>query len=238
MPTKHAPDGHNVRVMRLALPTRARTASVAVLVSSALILSGCGTDSEKKPSAKPSVDLPTGNVDVPEGVTLTEAGTELAFGETATVAYQPNTKRSSVLELTVRSVQTGQISDLAAYQLDAASKRSTPYYARVQVKNVGSGDLSRAAVVVYAVDTTNSLVQPVSFNNVFKKCPSTRLPDGFTQGKSASVCLTYLIPKSRKLVEMSYRPLQEFAAITWKGAIKPAPVKPAKKPNKKKKAQN
>jgi len=40
------------------------------------------------------------------------------------------------------------------------------------------------------------------------------------------------------LVEMSYRPLQEFAPIIWKGTIKPAPVPKTKKPNKKKKAQN
>jgi hypothetical protein len=81
-------------------------------------------------------------------------------------------------------------------------------------------------------------VQPVSFNNVFKKCPSTRLPAGFTTGKSASVCLTYLIPNGRTLVEMSYRPLQEFAPIVWKGTIKSAPPLKAKKPAKKKKAQN
>ena len=224
--------------MRLALPPRARAAFVALLVVPALVLSGCGADNEKKPSAEPSVDLPTGNVDVPEGVTLTKAGTELAFGEAATVAYQPNTQRSSVLEITVASVQTGAIADLAAYQLGTEYKRSTPYYARVQVKNVGSGDLSRAALLVYAVDSTNSLVQPVSFNNVFKPCPYTRLPAGFTAGKVASVCLTYLIPKDRKLVKMSYRPLQEFAPITWTGTVKPAPVKKTKKPAKKKKAQN
>jgi hypothetical protein len=229
-------------VTRLALPPRARTAFVAVLLAPALALSACGTDSEKKPSAKPSVDLPTGNVDIPEGVTLTKAGTELAFGETATVAYQPNTQKSSVLELTVDSVQTGRIPDLAAYQLDAESKKSTPYYARVRVKNVGSGDLSGAAVLVYAVDTSNALVQPVSFNNTFAKCPSTRLPAGFTEGKSAAVCLTYLLRPGQRLVEMSYRPLQEFAPIVWKGTIKPAPpVKnklPAKKNKQKKQAQN
>lgn len=238
MPTKHPADGHNVRVTRLALPQRARTAFIALLVAPALALAGCGADNDEKPSAKPSVDLPTGNVDVPEGVTLTKAGTELAFGETATVAYQPNTQKSSVLELTVDSVQTGRISDLAAYGLKPAEKTSTPYYARVRVKNVGSGDLSGAALIVYAVDTTNSLVQPVTFNNVFTKCPSKRLPAGFTTGKSAGVCLTYLIPRGRKLVEMSYRPLQEFAPIIWKGTIKPAPVPKTKKPNKKKKAQN
>jgi hypothetical protein len=212
---------------------------VAVLVASALVLSACGADSDKKPTAKPSVDLPTANVDVPAGVTLTKAGTALPFGQTATVAYEQNAQRSSVLELTVDSVQKGRIADLGAYQLDATSKKSTPYYAHVRAKNVGTGDLSHAIAPAYAVDSTNALVQAVTFNNSFTKCPSTSLPNGFTAGKSASLCLAYLIPAGRTLVQMSYRPLQQYEPITWKGTIKPVPTaKPTKKPKKpKKKAQ-
>jgi hypothetical protein len=221
-----------VRVTRSARPQRARTALIAALVAPALVLAACGADTEKKPSAKPSTDLPTGNVEVPSGVTLTKAGTGLKFGETATVAYEPNTKRSSVLELTVVSVQAGRISDLAAYQLDDATKKSRPYYARVRVKNVGTGDLSRAAIPLYAVDSSNSLVLPSSFNNTFAKCPSTPLPAGFTSGKTTSGCLTYLVPPGKTLVMMSFRPLQAFEPITWKGTITPAA---ATKPTKKKK---
>jgi hypothetical protein len=207
---------------------------VAVLLVPALVLSACGSEtSDKKPKAEPSVDLPTGNVDVPSGVTLTKAGTQLKFGETATVAYQQNAQRSSVLQLTVQSVKRGLIKDLAAYQLDDASKKSTPYYARVQVKNVGTGDLSRAVAPIYAVDSTNSLVQAVSFNNTFTKCPSTPLPTGFTGGKTASLCLTYLVPAGRSVTEMSYRPLQQYEPITWKGTITSILVKPSKKQTKK-----
>src|SRR4051812_31259723 len=186
MPTKRPACGHNVRVTRSVLALRARTALIAGLVAPALVLSACGADSDKKPAASPTVDLPTGDVDVPSGVTLTKAGTELKFGETATVAYQQNSQRSSVLQLTVTAVQKGRITDLAAYQLDAASKKSTPYYAHVTVKNAGKGDLSHAIAPIYAVDSTNALVQAVSFNNTFQKCPSTTLPTGFTAGKSAN----------------------------------------------------
>jgi hypothetical protein len=226
-------------VTRSVLALRARTALIAGLIAPALVLSACGADSDKKPAASPTVDLPTGNVDVPSGVTLTKAGTELKFGETATVAYAPNSQRSSVLELTVASVQKGRIGDLAAYQLDPASKKATPYYAHVQVKNTGTGDLSHSIAPIYAVDSENNLVQAVSFNNTFTKCPSTPLPAGFTGGKTANLCLTYLLPTGRSLVEMSYRPLQQYEPITWKGTITPAIIKPSpKKTKKKKKAQN
>jgi hypothetical protein len=239
MATKQAADGHNVRVTRLALPLRARATFIALLVAPALVLSACGADDAKKPSAEPSVDLPTGNVEVPEGVTLTKAGTALKFGETATVAYEPNSKRNSVLELTVDSVQTGKISDLAAYQLGPDTKKSRPYYAKIRVKNVGTGDLSRSDIPLFAVDSTNALVKPSGFYTPFKKCPSTPLPAGFTAGKSVSTCLVYLVPPGRSLVEMSYRQIQTFEPITWKGTITPAPTKkPTKKPAKKKKADN
>ena len=80
MPTIAPPDRHNDPV---TASRRARTASSAALIPG-LLLSGCG-ESDEKPKAKPSVDLPTGNVDVPEGVTLTKPGTELNFKERAVV---------------------------------------------------------------------------------------------------------------------------------------------------------
>ena len=49
-------------------PRRARTALLAALLAACAVLSGCGgDDAEAKPTAEPSVDLPTGNVEVPAG---------------------------------------------------------------------------------------------------------------------------------------------------------------------------
>ncbi len=226
-------DGHNDRVHP---PRRARSALIATLLAPALVLSACGGgDPSAKPTATPTVDLPTGDVDVPEGVTLTPAGTTLAFTEPAVVAYEPNSQRSSVLSMSVDSIQTGQIADFGAYQLDDRAKTSTPYYVRVTVKNVGSGDLSRSAVPLLAVDTRNTLRQPSTFNNEFTKCPSKPLPAGFAPNMSVQSCLVYLIPSGGTLTEMSFRPLQAFEPILWKGDI--APVVVPKKPAKKKKAK-
>jgi hypothetical protein len=218
---------------------RAPLRLIALLATLALVLGACGSGSdddepsaEETPTSTPSVELPTGNVEVPEGVELTEAGTTLDFGQPAVVAYEPNTERSSVLSMSVNSVQTGQIQDFAAYQLDARTKRSRPYYVRVTARNVGKGDLSRAAVPLLAVDTRDTLIQPSSFNNSFRKCPSTPLPPGFGPGKAANLCLVYLVPNRGRLTEMSFRPLQAFEPILWKGPIKPVVLK--KKPGKKK----
>lgn len=206
---------------------------VATLLVPAMLLAACGGEVKDKPSAKPSVDLPKGNVDVPAGITLTKAGTALKFGESALVAYEPNTQRSSVLSLTVVSVRKGTLADFAAYQLDDRAKKSRPYYAQVTVKNVGSGDLGRMAVPLFAVNDSKSLVQPSTFNNSFKQCPSTPLPASFGSEKSFKGCLVYMISGRGSLVEMSYRPLQAFEPITWKGTILPTAQEQKKAAQKK-----
>ena len=229
MPTIASDEGHNVRVTPLR---RARRAMVVLLLATALTLSGCGGSSKDKSSSKPSADLPKGNVKIPAGVTPTKAGTALTFGQAAVVAYEPNTQRSSVLSLTVSSVQAGALADFAAYQLDDRTKKSHPYYVRVSVKNVGTGDLSRMAVPLYAVDQTDTLIQQSTFNNSFAKCPSLPLPAGFGAGRSVQGCLVYFVPNGGTLTQMSYRPLQAFPPITWKGTIQP--VAKAKKATVKK----
>jgi PBP1b-binding outer membrane lipoprotein LpoB len=120
MSTIRCGEGHNVRVTS---HRRARTALLAALLAPALLLSACGGESKQKPNVQGSTDLPRGRVEVPDGITLTKAGTALKFGEPAVVAYEPNTQRSSVLSVTVSSVQAGRIADFAAYQLDERTRK-------------------------------------------------------------------------------------------------------------------
>lgn len=233
------PQGDNVRVTS---HRRGRTALLAALLAPTLLLSGCGGSGGESPKQKSkseaSADLPQGNVEVPDGVTLSRVGTALRFGEQAFVAYAPSTQRSSALSMTVNSIQTGRIADFAAYQLDDRTKKSRPYYVKVTVRNVGTGDLSGAAVPLLAVNDTNALVQPSTFtNSSLDECPSTSLPAGFTAGRTYQGCLVYLLPDGGALVEMSYRPLQSFEPITWRGTIQPVKAEP-KRANKKKKANS
>ncbi len=217
------------------VPTPARLAPrlVLPLVALALVTAGCGgsgaDDEPSRAAASPSTDLPTGDVEIPSGVTPTKAGTELAFGEKATVAYEPNTSKSSVLDLTVQEVQAGRIADLSAFQLDAATRRSTPYYVTVRVENVGTGDLGGAAVPLFAVDGDDRLIQPSTFTSAFDRCPSTPLPEKFAADATTTGCLVYLLPDRGELTAVSFRPLQEFEPITWDGTVQPAAKKKARR---------
>ena len=228
------PDRHNDRVTRPLTPLVAAIAGVTLALGGCSLQKTADEQPAKTPKAAPSPDLPTGNVTVPAGVTLTKAGETLKLGEPAVVAYQPNNQRSSVLQLSVDAIQQGRISDFAAYQLSSETKKSRPYYVKVTVKNVGTGDLSHTGIPLYAVDSSNSLNQQTSFNNTFAKCPSQPLPAGFTGGKSLKTCLVYVLRPGQTLTKVSYRPLQAFPPISWEGTITPPPTPKKTPPHHKK----
>ena len=120
-------------------------------------------------------------------------------------------------------MRQGSLADLAGYQLDDATKASTPYYVSVAVKNVGSGDVGGSPIPLYLADseTPPLLINSSSFNNSFKTCPSQALPASFAAGASASTCLVYLAPNHGTMSAISFRPLMKFAPILWTGVVEP-----------------
>ena len=84
------------------------------------------------PRAKPSTYLP-----VPAGVELTDPGSELGFGEQATVAWRPSKGGDvGVLDAKVRKVVHADIKALQNWQLDAAGRGSSLYYVMMTVAKV------------------------------------------------------------------------------------------------------
>jgi hypothetical protein len=213
---------HNGPVIR----RERRLLTVPVLfVAAALSLSAWGgstrstADDTTSTSTSPSVS-PTPSVPVPSGVTLTEAGSKLSFGQTATVPYEPNDKRATVLALTVTGATRASLKDFSAYVLDKRTKASTPYYVHVKVKNVGSGDVGGTDVPLWAVNQQNVLIHSSSFTNSFTKCPSPTLPAHFGPSATLNTCLVYLVPDGGTMTSVSFRPLQAFDPIVWTGTIK------------------
>jgi hypothetical protein len=216
---------HNVRVTSLVR-------AAALVLAASFVLAGCGGGGSvaKKPTESPAASDQT-SVPVPAGVKLTEYGSELKFGESATVAYQPNQQRSTILQLTVNSAVKGSIADLASYTLEERTRESTPYYIRVTVKNVGEGDVGQTPIPLFLVDNRNTLISASSFTNSFTKCPSMSLPTTFAPQATLATCLVYLAPDHGTMTGVSFRAVQEYAPIVWTGALT-VPVKP--KPTKKK----
>lgn len=163
---------------------------------------------------------------------LTDQGTALKVGRAATVSWQPNQKQTGVIKVSVTKLEKVPISAFDAWRLYPATKRSTPYFVHATVRNMGTTALSGVRVPLYLLDGRNTLLQASTFRAQFPPCPSTPLPATFTHGKKVAVCLVYFAPGHGTLTAISFRPTQDFDAITWTG-----PVTKAKQAQKAKRAK-
>ncbi|MFT4009108.1 MAG: hypothetical protein QM655_03600 [Nocardioidaceae bacterium] len=206
--------------VRVRRATAVRLGAAVLLAVS--LLSACGGDDKPEGAGKtssPSVSAtPSPSVSVPPGVDLTEPGTELAYGDTATVAYAPSQDLASVVSLTVRSAEPAKIKDLEhGFALDTPYKKNADYYyVRVHVENLGSADLGRRDVPVWGVNADDHLLPAVVFDSAFPKCPSKRLPKSFTQGDTFSTCLVFASPDHGELSAVRFQPNESYTPIDWR----------------------
>lgn len=191
-------------------PKRFATLIVAVLL---VLLAACGSD-EPKPA--PRTDVPKG-FQVPAGVTITEGGSTLEIGKSASVVYQVEEKASSAVTVTVNGVKTGNIEkDFTFFSLDEKLKAATPYYVRLSVVNEGPSGLGGVAIPVLAHTRSNTVFPPNELVGTFKPCPTSALPESFLEGSKADLCLVFLLPKGEKLQSIDLQTGTEADAIHWK----------------------
>jgi hypothetical protein len=210
----------------------------AALLASALVLTGCSGSGSSSPASGPGASGPTSpghsqgqsqgaststtpnsSLPVPKGVTVTPQGTSLPLGHAATVAWQPDQRRVAVIRLAVTRQQRVPISAFRDFRLDGATRRSTPYFVHATVKNLGRSDLGSVPVPLYLLDHQHTLLQASTFQAQFPACPSRPLPSSFRPGHRTTVCLVYFVPNHGTLVAMSFRPSQDYDAITWHGPV-------------------
>lgn len=226
---------HNGRVTR-ALRRLAAVTTVVVLTSGSV--AACGGGGEPGEGAQPGSDqsTPSSNatesespstsgdayLPVPDGVQLTPQGSDLAIKDSAVVAWEPRQDQVGVLEVTVTRVErTTFAASFEGWQLDQATRKSTPYFVRATIDNVGASDVGGRDVPLYAVDGADSLIQASTFRATFEPCPGNGVfPETFRPGVTKQVCLVYLVPGGGELTAVSFRPSQDFDPITWTGPIK------------------
>ncbi len=228
--------------------SRARTARsvLALGAAAALVLSGCSdtggpSASSSSPTTSPSVTESAGATEstaatgspTPDGVELTDPGSQLAFGDVATVNYRARNQQA-VLNLNVVSARQGKLKDFVGFDMsDPMQKNASYYYVRVAVRNVGTTDIGGVEVPLWGISGTNTLLPPVKFTSAFKTCPTDPLPDKLAPGDAFRTCLVFLSPNHGSLEGVSYRPLASFDPIEWHGEVQKPELKT--KPHKKKK---
>ena len=207
---------------RMRLPARLAAAPLALGLALSLVLSACSGDASGGSSgdggSSPTV-AETPYLDVPEGVELTAQGSELQIGDTATVAYEPRQNAIGALDITVTSTEKASFSMFEGWELTKETRKTSPYFVRATVKNVGDTDLGGRPVPLYIVDGENRLIEASVFTGTFRPCEGSMFPKKFKNGDRVKACLVYLAPDKGKLTAVSFRPDQEFDPITWTGEL-------------------
>lgn len=165
---------------------------------------------------------------VPDGVELTDQGSSLEVGETATVAYEVRQGVVGVLDITVtRLEKTSFAASFVGWDLDDETRTAKPYFVRATVANRGETDLGELRLQpLYIVDGSDTLVESTLFGSTFKPCNPDAFPAPFPPGATADLCLVYLAPDKGDLVAASFRPTEADIPITWTGEMKkPKPPK-------------
>jgi hypothetical protein len=217
-------------------------AALAAALATALLLSGCSGDGSGDrsggsdagtdgPTKTPKDGRPTTYLPVPEGVVLTDPGSELGLGEAGVVAWRPRAGKGrgevGVLKMTVRKFQRAPITALDLWQLDKEGRASSLFYVSVSVANVGTRDVGGSRIPLYVLAGDNTLIESNAFATPFKPCASAPLPESFPSGEKTTACLVYLVPRHGELKAASFRPDPHFNPITWVGKVaQPKPPSP------------
>lgn len=187
----------------------------AVLAGS-LVLGACtgGDDAPEPTSSTAAPDVP-GDLEVPEGVELTGAGTRLDAGSPATVAWQSEGAEATAVDVTVRRIRTGSLKHFRFFSLDEATKGMRPYYVDVVVKNRGPAAIKNAQVPLLARDTGNTLTQPTRIVGEVHPCRGNALPVSLPVDRTAKACLVYLVPNEVRLESVDLVTGEQADAVRW-----------------------
>ena len=206
--------------MRPSLGSTRLTRLAAPAVALLLALTACGGDD---PDNGPDVPSETVEAEpylpVPDGVELTAQGSDLAVGDTATVAYELSQDKIGAVEITVTSLEKANFDLFVGWELTKEIRKTAPYFVRAKVTNVGDSDLGGSPVPLYAVDGENRLIESSLFTGTFKPCENASFPKKFKAGDTLKACMVYLVPGQGDLAAASFRPDQEFDPIVWAGDV-------------------
>lgn len=183
---------------------------LAGLAAAALLVSGCSGSEEPSGPATPK------GFELPSGVELTDPGTTLDLGKPATVVLELGDGAASAVSVTVDEIREGDIADFRFFSLDAASKKATPFYVDLTVRNDGPAGMGGAAVPLLAHTDANTVYPASELVGDFEPCPASSLPDSFLAGSTATICSVYLVPEGEALETMDLQPGAAADAVRWK----------------------
>src|SRR5262245_56441032 len=124
-----------------------RASGLLAVLLAATLVAGCSGDDASSDAAPEETDTTTSAnsttyLPAPDGVELTAQGTSLAVGDTATLAWEPRQDVVGVIDVTVDRLEKASFKDFAGFKITDDIKRTSPFFVRATIENVGTTDLS------------------------------------------------------------------------------------------------
>ncbi len=189
-------------------------------------LLGAGCSGDDKPVAETTPTVP-GVPELPSGAAT--PGAEFGQHQEANVVFVPPghakgpiaAKTSGYLRIRIDRVRTGSISDLKSFDLNARTRRSTPYYVNVTLTGLDNGRIGGADVPLLGVNAHDTLLRATDVIGTFARCQTAPIPDRFGKGTRFDTCLMFLSPKHGKLTGVEFQYSPKAAPVLWN--VKPRP---------------
>lgn len=226
--------------------TSRRTSAAGLLAVAALGLSACGgsdaettssstsatstsestTDatSQTEPTEEPTESESESDGEGSEGAApagLTDPGTELAIGASATV---PQGDDGATVTVTVTEITTGSSADLSALKDADKYKDYTPVYVQYEMTGTDSsselgGDILDDVDPILADGRKASTLILIG-TSPFKECDRNSIPKDFGPGDTETTCQVAMVASGQEVAGAQYAPYEgdysDDGAVVWK----------------------
>lgn len=190
-----------------------------------MVLAGCGSSSSSTtssssaatttaastPAATSSTPSQTSSESSSGAAGTTAPGSDLQLGASATVDYKPGINSNSPayhLQVSVLGIQKGSQADMNGIELEKAQQGQTPYYVKLQIRNLGAGNASAEdgvpAVGFQATDDRGQPGQELSILGNFRPCESGTQPKQFIKGVTFDTCVIYMVGGGGSIVQEAW----------------------------------
>lgn len=201
-----------------------RAFALAAIIGLALAAAGCGSSGASNSTASTSAPATASTATSTPETTgsssasskagsgdTTPAGTKLTTGATAVVDYKPEeepNKPTYHLELSVLGIQKGSQVEMDGVELSKAQREQTPYYVKLRIRNIGTGDASahenNPTVPFQATDDRGAQGQELTVLGTYRPCETVLVPKHFTHGVTYQTCVVYMVGHGGSIVKEAW----------------------------------
>lgn len=182
-----------------------------------------GGEDAENPTPQESQEPPTESADPKQpgdagGEVDADLGKTLALGDSTLVDHVPSGPPGTTMEITVKSVKRGKLSDLANLRLDEKERQMTPYFVTSTFRYVDGAQprMSSLAIQPKLRDGRGENAGVArNYKDDVQSCVNNR-PDELAKGEDFTTCRVFLIAKDEKPSVAVYQTNFRAEPVAWK----------------------